>query len=151
MLFFVFFAIKSQQLCIKREEEIQQFLAMLDSGPIDHITLSKSTPGWELNLVDRDIVIKEFSKMDSIRDFILARKLETWQKPIAEWNVLLTFYFVGGNNFGIEIRKIENSTSIGRTHIYFQIGSCSDDLPSYSDGIGAYLEKIVKYDGRKFR
>lgn len=153
VLIFVVLSIISQKQCSKKEKEIHKFFLMIDSvGSVDHITLSKSIPGWEINLVNGDVEIKELSTIDSIRNFIMHKQFETWQKPIAEWEALLIFYFVNGERFDMRIRKLQDAKAKNRTHIYFQIDpSCGDTNPSYSDELGVYLEKIVKYHGRKFR
>jgi hypothetical protein len=88
-------------------------------------------------------------KIDSIRNLIIDRKVEKWQKPISKWEVILVFYFTNGLVFKLEVNLIENSEAKNRTHIYFNMNPCTDSLPSYSDYLGRYLEKTVRQEAVK--
>jgi hypothetical protein len=63
----------------------------------------------------------------------------------------MILYLTNGKTQEIEInQKIMDSEST-KTAIYLLSGNCNDDYPSYSKGLGEYLEKIVRYNCRKYK
>ncbi len=131
------------KVCLKQEKEIKKFLLAIKNTPITEIKISKPPKGYE-TFINSELVISDIEKIDSIRNFIVNRKTETWQKPISNWKVILVFLFRDGLRFELEVDRIENTLIKNRTHIYFNSSPCMDSLPSYSDEIGVYLEKLVR-------
>lgn len=129
--------------------EWQQINAALDHlktpNSIKQIQLFKAYPDDQSNLVSDSITIATDSVAEEIRTMIVNRNTGTWNRPLAEWNVVIKITMDNDQTLGFRVSKISNDQLTNMTHIYFGSKYCKDDSPSYSLELGAYLEELTGY------
>ena len=118
---------------------------------IREIVLFKAFPGWETNLVNDSIFIRNTSTIDTLRDMLLNREIGNWNHPVPVWNVSMKIVMANGSYATWQISRIGNDNKKEMTHIYTGSGPCYDYLPRYSLSLGDYLERITEYSGVNYK
>lgn len=129
--------------------EWQKINAALDHlkipNSVKKIQLFKAYPDDQSNLVSDSITITTDAVTEKIRTMIVDRNTGTWNRPLAQWNVIMKITMDNGQSLSFKVSKITNDQLANMTHIYFGSKHCKEDSPSYSLTLGTYLEELTNY------
>ena len=138
-------------ICDPRENKILENLEFIEQNDksITQIILAQSSPGYKINLIEKDFLIENFEVISQIRTKIINRRRGSWDNSMPEWSVLMILYLSNSEEVRIELNHYNNPSGV-YTHMYFLFGNCEDDYPNFSKDLGISLEKLVKYNGIKY-
>jgi hypothetical protein len=122
-----------------------------DSLVIRELTLYKSHPGHEINLVSDTIRINDPENLQAIQRMIVKSKHRIRNHPIPVWSVNLNILLLNNDRLFMSVRKISNDSIDTMTHFSFPQNVCPGDDLYYSLELGAYLEQITSFQGRPFK
>lgn len=140
-------------ICEPNFKEIQDNLDYISKyeNSFDKIRLIKSTPGYEVNLIMRDSIISNEQDISQIRAMIIHRSAGRVSNIRNDWEVLIILYLSNDKKLEIEINQQNVDSKNKKTALFFASGNCDDDNPDYSIGLGEYLEKLVNYNGERYK
>jgi hypothetical protein len=136
----------NKNICNPEWQQIKAGLNQLKTpNSIKKIQLFRAYPDDQSNLVSDSITITSDSVVEEIRTMIVNRNTNTWNRPLAEWNVVIKITMDNDQTLSFRVSKISNDQLTNMTHIYFGSKHCKNDSLSYSLELGTYLEEITGY------
>lgn len=150
------FEFRRQKECALEKDQIEEVVAYLNSNnnPIESIGFTSGRQAYAKSINKNEITIDDPYVLQNIKNTMINKSVESWNRPTSEWELLMTLNFENKKTLTVLVSKLSNSRVKGRTHIYFQFyrryeepEKCLDVIPSYSDELGIYLEQILAGKG----
>lgn len=147
---------QSEKACDEEQGKIEEVMDYLNSNdnPIESIGFTSGRQAYAKSINKNEIIIDDPYVLQNIKNTMINKSVESWNRPTSEWELLMTLNFENKKILTVLVSKLSNSRVKGRTHIYFQFyrryeepEKCLDVIPSYSDELGIYLEQILAGKG----